>query len=121
MEEEQVTSLSLQATMRSLKQWVLSLGKAQPRRRGRSRAHRVWIHMGLRALMVVLAISAITSFVAPGAGRHESFCLAFVDSVRRTCKDTLGYDCRILAKNCGSMCYVVERCGMAIIRMMQNL
>lgn len=109
VEEEQASTL--QATMRSLKQWALSLGKAQPRRRGRSKAYRIWINMGLRALMVVLAISAITSFVAPSGGRQESFCPAFVDAVRRTCKDSLGYDCRIIAKNCGSICYVAERCA----------
>ena len=69
-----------------------------------------WITMALRALMVMLAISALTTLIAPNAGRNDSSCRLMVDSVRRVCKDTLGLDCRSLAFKLRSLCYVTERC-----------
>ena len=59
-EEEAPTMSMLQTSVQAVKEWMLAFGKPHPRRRGRSKAYKMWMNMGLRAGMLLVIIWAVT-------------------------------------------------------------
>ena len=110
-EEDEVPAKQswFQSTLQSLKQWATSMIRPQHRRRGRTKAYKMWISMVVRTLLLALVISIIATMLAPSAARQDSSCRLMLDSVRRACKDTFGVDCRSLATKARSLCYITER------------
>ena len=109
-EEEEAPATSLRFMMQNVKQWMMSVGKPQQRRRARSKYYRMWTNRIFGAIMVAMVISAITTLIATGTARNDSSCRHVNDAVRRVCKDTFGADCRSLATKVRSLCYITERC-----------
>jgi hypothetical protein len=97
----------LQTSVQAVKEWMLAFGKPHPRRRGRSKAYKMWMNMGLRAGMLLVIIWAVTMVMTPG-GRHDSSCRLMNDAVRQLCKDMFGFECRSLASKSQSVCYFAE-------------
>ena len=117
-EDDGTVPSTLQAKLQAVKEWFVSFGKPQPRRRARSKTYRIWFNRCLQTMIVVLVGSLLTTLIAPSS-RHDSSCRLMYEAVRRLCKDIADADCKGIASKARSLCYILESVpGMRLLELL---